>query len=459
MFKKVATLEPQGNIVQMRQGAASGGMTAAEMDAALAGIFYHATAGTYFVPRANSPGWVTLDKASVGNALKQRGIRESEDRAQCLFRLQTAHAIDFAGGLAGHPCGTVQAGGRTMLVTEQRTRIEPAAGEWPRIRALLKDLLAGETEPEAEVQWHTVLAWCQCFLRSLESRVRRPGQALVLAGARGCGKSFLLKILTRLFGGRAASPFDYMTGRTPFNAQLFGAEVLAIDDAPASTDFRARRSLGGNIKAMIYSNSHMCHPKGRTAIDLAPLWRIVVCVNAEPEALQVLPHFDESLEDKLIVFRCQKADIPDHETMEERQALEAAYLAELPAFAHYLLHGYSLPASYHDRRNGVASFRHPEIEAQVNALSPENALLRIIVAHYGQSRETLILTASALEAELRQGSQSREADKLLTHPNTCGTYLSRLAGRYPHGFTKAGMAHGNATKWEIDLQALNEGQS
>ena len=115
-----------------------------------------------------------------------------------------------------------------------------------------------------------------------------------------------------MLGGRAAKPTEYMSGRTPFNADLFAAEHLMIEDEYGSTDLRTRREFGARIKDITVNDVQSCHAKNRwQAISLRPFWRLSISLNDEPENLMVLPPVDESLSDKLmlldrrITLKCQ----------------------------------------------------------------------------------------------------------------------------------------------------------
>ena len=90
----------------------------------------------------------------------------------------------------------------------------------------------------------------------------------MLAGPRDCGKSLLQSLLTILFGGRSAKPYRYMTGETSFNADLFGAEHLVIEDEQPNTDIRARRNFGAQIKEFTSNPMQSCHGKFREAVGL-----------------------------------------------------------------------------------------------------------------------------------------------------------------------------------------------
>ena len=87
----------------------------------------------------------------------------------------------------------------------------------------------------------------------------------------------------------AAKPYLYMTGKTTFNADLFGAEHLMVEDEAESIDIRARRYFGAKIKEIAVNVDQHCHGKGKTALTLTPVWRMTLSLNDEPERMQVLP--------------------------------------------------------------------------------------------------------------------------------------------------------------------------
>lgn len=125
-----------------------------------------------------------------------------------------------------------------------------------------------------------------------------------------------------------------MSGQTTFNADLFGAEHLMIEDEHASTDIKARRNLGSHIKALTVNETQQCHQKNCTPIILTPLWRLTISVNDEPENLMVLPPIDDSLEDKLMILRAVKQAMPmPTATNQQSQAFWSQLVQELPALS------------------------------------------------------------------------------------------------------------------------------
>ena len=74
-----------------------------------------------------------------------------------------------------------------------------------------------------------------------------------------CGKSFIQEhVITPLFGGRSADPTKYLLGKTTFNAEMGGAEHLAMQELPSGLDFKSRVLLADELKRLIATESQRC---------------------------------------------------------------------------------------------------------------------------------------------------------------------------------------------------------
>src|SRR6202030_3105133 len=105
------------------------------------------------------------------------------------------------------------------------------AGEFPILRKLLDNLFGQE-------QLLYFYSWLKVALGMYSSGRWSPGQLLALSGVVRAGKNLLRKLITRILGGRVAFPHAFMTSRTIFSSDIFGAETLAIEDQHESTDIR-----------------------------------------------------------------------------------------------------------------------------------------------------------------------------------------------------------------------------
>ena len=392
----------------------------------------------------NSKDFVPMDGRSIKSHLKLSGLVPQEIEAT-VCRIQIERYIKHNGPLAGKMRGVYESNGDLLLAATSPKIIKSRPGKFPTIQQFITDLFGGDDHAETQVQ--AFLGWMAIARRAMLEGKRRPGQALVLAGPIACGKTQLIKqIVVPAMGGREAKPYKYLSGKTGFNADLIGAEILVIDDEAASTRIENRRALGDGIKTSLFASSVRIEGKFKTGFNFAPLWRIVIAVNDQPEALMVLPPLSHDLADKLMILKCQKALELSDEDFEIWQAIIAA---ELPAFLHEV-ETFEIQPENADGRCGVKSFYHPDVVDAISELSPEHQLRTMIEAL--ESAGGIVLpwdgTSAALKAILTaQSSPVRlDADRLLgSWPAACGVYLSRLVGK---GVEKLTLRDGDQ-RWRI----------
>jgi len=416
----------------------------------------------------NRGGWIEVNEQSLRRLLRAQGLRGGKllngeqltPLEQKLNEIQTEHDVAYAGPLAGYRSGLTECCGQRILVTTSPTLIPPIAGEWPMLRRFLDSLLFDNHYDQRQY----VFAWLKIGYEALRERLWRGGPAMALAGRRGCGKSLLQNLFTEILGGRSAKPYRYMSGGTQFNADLFGAEHLMIEDEHSSTDIRSRRAFGSNIKQFTSNRTQSCHGKNRQALTLTPFWRVSISVNDEPEAMMVLPPLSDSvhdsLGDKIILLSAQKAEMP-LPTVEngEWQMFWRTLIGELPAFLDFLVH-WNIPGELRHPRFGVKAWQHPRLLTALDALAPETRLLVLIDevifteiedppgTKNGIHREvTWEGTAEQLERRLCISSFDNEARRLLSWPSATGTYLGRLAQKHPDRVKPA--RTGDARNWII----------
>ena len=400
-------------------------------------------------------GWIPLNETQFKRMLRHGGVSPKVLEGAYvslldlhLIDIQRKADVHYAGALAGYSAGVYEMGERRILVTESPRIIEPKSGQWSILNAVIDGLL---NDPQVD-QRPYLYGWLKIGYETLRAGERRPGQALVLTGVHDCGKSLMQNLITIILGGRAARPYQFMSGLTPFNSDLFEAEHLMIEDEQASTDIRARRNFGAQLKNITVVDWQRCHAKNRVAISLSPFWRLSVTVNDEPENLMVLPPIDDSIEDKLIILRASKFPMPMRTaTLEQRKVFWQRLIDELPAFLDFLLQ-WEIPRELISERFGIRHFHHPDILQAINNLAPEYRLLRLIEDELFLPGETDAWEGSAEQLERRlSGDQStcrNEARKLFTFNTACGVYLARLHKRYPNRFKPNHTREGN--RWTIN---------
>lgn len=414
-------------------------------------ILYDSNRTSFWVKNDRN-AWMLVTAGDIRRRLKEMGFRsktEPDEEVSQVDRLLTAlqhsNDVDYADSLAGYKTGIYMIKGKRILVRDSPTLIKPANGEWPHLAGIFERMLGEE-------QKTYLFGWLKVAVEALYTSRFRVGQALVLAGPADCGKSLSQYLITLLLGGRPAMPHRYMTGLTPFNSELLGSEHLVIEDEEASTDIRARRNFGANVKLICANTDQSAHAKYRNAITLTPFWRLSISVNDEPENLMILPPIDKSLEDKFIILKAEKHAMPmDTVTDRERQVFINALKAELPHFLQFLF-DFKIPTDLVSDRYGITHFHHPDILEAISAMAPETRLLEMIDARLFDSPApgSWHGTANKLERELTSESSCvrRQAERLLTFHLACGTYLGRLQKRSPDRFESQHTKKGNV--WTIN---------
>jgi Family of unknown function (DUF5906) len=376
--------------------------------------------------------WTKVNETGASRYLKiEHGIPRQKDETgaspmeRTLLTIQRRLHVGYAGKLAGYSAGLIEQNGERILVTGSPHLIEPEAGEFPAIAQFLDGLF--------QDQRIYVDCWLKIAVEALRKGQIRPGQALVLAGPKDCGKSvFQNQIITPLLGGRMAKPYQFMSGATSFNSNLFEAEHLMVEDDIASHDIRSRRSFGNYIKQFAANEEVQHHAKNKQAMTLKPYWRMSISCNEEPENLMILPPMDDSLTDKMIILKAYRKPMPmPTETPEQRSAFQAKVRRELPAYLHHLLN-LEIPEELRAPRYGVVAYQNPEILKAMNEIAPQFQLLELIDVPFSERKEPWTGKASKLESILLLDLEvSAQARKLLYHTNTCGMYLSWLAEKRP----------------------------
>ena len=403
---------------------------------------FDAGRGTYWI-KNQAETWIMLNETQFKRELRQGNVSPTVPNNsyvspldEVLLGIQHNFDVHYAGVLAGYAAGIHKMGERRILVTESPRIIKPEHGDWPTLHTVINGLFADDADEKFD-QPRYLYGWLKTAYEALRSGEPRPGQTLAVAGPHDIGKSLFQNLITHILGGRSARPYQFMTGLTSFNSDLFEAEHLMIEDDQASTDIRARRNFGAHLKNITANDWQRCHAKRRIPISLRPFWRLSISVNDEPENLMVLPPIDDSIQDKLILLRAAQFPMPmPTATLAQRKAFWKTLEGELPAFIHFLIQ-WKIPRELKSDRFGIAHFHHPEILQAIDALAPESKLLSLIEHYFESLGDTRWEgPAEELERKLNGSDCQYEARKLFSFNNACGVYLGRLAKKYPKRFSQ-----------------------
>jgi hypothetical protein len=405
-------------------------------------LHYDPNSGQWWIRNAWGD-YAQINSDRVRTHLTEHGVSHVKDQTGSsdldreLLRRTRDTLIEYAGPLAGHRAGLYG----TILVTRSVNPLPGTPGSCARLQTYLYNLL-----DQNDDQYWRLIFWLALRRQAVLTGVWRASQALALVGPAACGKSFVQSaVITRLLGNRIAKPYRYMSGATDFNGDLFTSEHLCIEDEAPGRDIHSRRTLGSNIKSMLFSQNQSCHPKNRQAITLKPIWAMSISLNDEPENLQVLPPLDPSLMDKLIILRCVRQTLPWPGP--EIEVLKDILDTELAAFAHYL-DGLAVPEPLFEPRCGLKAYQHPAILEELMQLSPEHQLIGLIdTVIFENEFLTWRGTAADLETALRDSKYAREADRLFRFNTACGVYLARLHEQDPTRIRKS--KTNGKVRWDI----------
>ncbi|HEY3755310.1 MAG TPA: DUF3854 domain-containing protein [Opitutaceae bacterium] len=350
-----------------------------------------------------------------------------------LHRIQQERRVNYAGPVCGRPPGLLVENGRRVLVTSGPIFIPAKAGNCPTILNLVANLFGrASRDPLAQMQTAVFIAWLKLGRLAVHNpREHRPGQVLALVGPADCGKSLLQStVITPALGGRVADPALWTTGGTAFNADLWGAEHLAIGDKGLGEDGRERARLRDELKRMTAASEYPLHAKNRDALTLRQIWRVSLSANDDPESASNLPALDASFADKIIYLQCFSPPKPffNEDEPGARARFAKALADELPAFLAYV-ESFEIPADLRKERFGVREFHHSRVLDLIKRSSP--------LVPVGEALEGWIATWESGTAEVEAPSVELYA-KLDQHfdgrlraissgPKHLGHQLARLA--------------------------------
>jgi hypothetical protein len=464
---------------------------------------YHVPPNKYWI--ANAPdAWVVLNEAGMIRELKAQGLRASlsEDELKAGVRLhevdralreiQQTRVLDYCGLLAGYKAGFYRLNGRRVLVThsmdlgeectdsfcwtdERLQKLvdgfyksdQAAALKWvdklrelsielgespnedaarfPILWRFFENLFARDEHDQRHLVWGIVAGTCKALHRGCGDQDLPPqAPALFIAGEPGAGKTLLSEIIRQLYGKRRAFPYEYLTGGTAFNEELFEATLQLIDDEADRTDIKSRSNLAQKLKQFTVGAGNRVHGKGAKALESTPLWRVLMLCNVDEDSLRVLPPMDMT-GDKVVLLKAHGRSVPLPTGTELQKAiLWRAITEEIKFFRYWLRTIYELPDEYGPTsRFPVKPWHHPEIIELMEETAPWfhtwDLLCRTLMRHgmdqYKGKRlpdYCFVGTSQTVVETLRDGREDykltqREVDSL--KPHVVGKHLKQIAAK------------------------------
>jgi len=441
-------------------------------------VYYYPAKRLYPIIRGNQVIALPLGRTrahlrDMGFLPGDKSLKIPSEIDPLIIKAERDCVVQYCGPLAGHPVGYYSRKGVSYISIQGPIFINPEQGNWDTILNWLTSMLSPETwdKTTGSNQYKTLLGWLQIGIDALRNQQFQVGQLLALAGESGSGKSQLQSlIITPILGGRSANPFKYLSGKTDFNANLYSAEHLTMDDEALSKKTVGRVEFGQKIKSILVAgdSGDFLHAKGVDGIDIRVQRRMSMSLNDNEADLAVLPPMNiESIADKIVLLRCAGNAIPMPTcTTDEFEAFKDQIASELPAFLWHLLNEYEIPDHLSDGRYGITSYKNPELLGRIHDDSDE-AILETVLAEviFSSKQAEWVGTTAELMDHLShktpliyQGSpatspyasvyQQMASTLIQGHPRRLSSLLKRLQTQSPGRYSVAKGA-GNKQLWTI----------
>tara|TARA_Y100000593_G_scaffold85341_1_gene162246 strand:- start:883 stop:2994 length:2112 start_codon:yes stop_codon:yes gene_type:complete len=314
-------------------------------------------------------------RLKVGHGLRSvtpRGATYSE-LEEALSTIITQKLVDAAVPVVFNKNQVVSYHGKKYLNTSRVRVMQPAdeAQEWEVNFPFVAKLLMGVYGQKQLEYW---LAWASRFYKGAYSGRPEAGHALFTIGDPGVGKTFINSgILGPLFGGEVAcGPF--LMGETNFNSSLFERGIWTIDDRVPASDSKKYQHYTSTIKSIVANASFTVDEKYQKAAYIPWTGRLSVTANYTQEDIRMIPELNESVKDKVMVFRGYSHDV----TFGSRQENYETCQRELPYFARYLL-DLDIPDELKgSNRFGVESYINRQVEAYTLNNGPHAYFLELL---------------------------------------------------------------------------------
>ena len=309
---------------------------------------------------------VTIPKDQLILELRQAGFSTRVKKGQGVSEVENAvlvisnnNRIDEIAPVVFSPDRIVSYNASRILNCSNLKPVEPDddgdPSKWPFLHQWLGQLFVNSSEHSSLDYFYS---WLQRFYSAVLNRVPLQGQALLLVGPTGRGKSLLSNIVISGLVGGFSDASDYLSGQTKFNKDLGRVASWVIDDTTSAASFQDQRRATELLKRAVANPRVEYMAKYADAMSIPWTGRVIMSLNMDANSLSVIPSLDTSNRDKLMALL-----ISDNATQKfaPNQQLEAQIRNELPYFAKFLL-DWKIPEGVEDvGRFGVQSFIDPTI--------------------------------------------------------------------------------------------------
>jgi hypothetical protein len=376
---------------------------------------------TYFIEdkywRRSGDIWRPAIKQNFGDDLRVVGVNprpsfkgdSATDVLRLMSRIRSERVLDAALPIVHDAREIIELNGRQVLNVSRIRAMQPALADDPARSAWLHEFFEKLWDSAEPQQRDYFLAWFQRFYANALSGHPKSGQAIVIAGLPGIGKTFLSwRIIGRALGGFSDGA-RFLKGETSFNKEIAEVPLLAIDDSEIADEIAARNKFSSTVKKFVADPQITYHPKGVDEITIPCKNRIIITCNQDAHSLGVLPRLDTSISDKLMFFKLGEwqpnYDLPG--------GPEKYIESILPLWLRWLLDWQ--PPAYvlsDNPRFGIKPYKHPLLVGAVEEESPQAALKQMINVWFKESLKTAPEWMSARELRRQLSFNSANNDSL-----------------------------------------------
>lgn len=218
-------------------------------------------------------------------------------------------------------------------------------------------------DPKFPEQKEVFFAWFRRLYESACEGDLQAGQALIIAGGVGLGKTLLSRKIVGAAVGGFTDAGSVLLGKTDFNKEAVEKAIWAVDDNRGGATWMKHSEFSNALKRFAANPQIPYHPKFKDSATVTWKGRIIVTCNLDTHSLSILPYMDDSINDKVMLFKLGewKANFKN---------IEAVIAQELPFFLRWLLN-YKMTIPWKSgERFGPASFHHPDLSIQSVIDSP-----------------------------------------------------------------------------------------
>jgi hypothetical protein len=354
---------------------------AARIGKAMKGLSYNRL-DRRFVKKDPGGVWWEMNTEECARELKDRGLSSRVTKGTISEVDQVMAIAARERGIYGcfpfvhNPNDIVTLRGRKYLNTSLVSAIAPAESGDPAHFPWLYEFVHNVWDPAFPEQMEYFLAWFKRFYVGCLDRKLDSGHAVFIAGDVGIGKTLWSHRVVGDSVGGSAEASKYFLKETSFNEELSAVALWTVDDAIGAPSWEKHAQFSAAIKRFVASDEIRSEAKYKNSITVPANGRALITCNTSPQALTIIPELDNTINEKLMLFKFGKWR-PRYGSKAENNARIAS---ELPHFLKWVSVR-DVPKELESDTNvrfGLRHFHHPDLARAAKKSCRETALMELL---------------------------------------------------------------------------------